>query len=159
ANKSAATKSARAVSSATITTSVGPAIASIPTTPNTIFFAAATYLLPGPVILSTRGTVSVPNASAAIACAPPTAYTSLMFSSINAAATAGFSENVRGGVVTTIRSTPATCAGTTFITTDEGYAAVPPGTYKPTRSRGVMRWPSCTPSLGLMVHDSSTWRS
>src|SRR5690348_11936867 len=35
-------------------------------------FAAATYALPGPTILSTRGIVAVPYASAAIACAPPT---------------------------------------------------------------------------------------
>src|SRR5687767_12378158 len=31
-----------------------------------------------------------------------------------------------------MRSTFATCAGTTFITMEDGYAAVPPGTYKPT---------------------------
>ena len=36
----------------------------------------------------------------------------------------------------TTRSTPATCAGMAFINTDEGYAAVPPGTYKPTASNG-----------------------
>ena len=30
--------------------------------------------------------------------------------------------------------TPATCAGTTFITTLDGYSASPPGTYSPTRS-------------------------
>ena len=39
--------------------------------PTTSAFAAATYALPGPTILSTRGTVAVPYASAAMACAPP----------------------------------------------------------------------------------------
>ena len=34
-------------------------------------FAAATHALPGPTILSTPGTLRVPYASAAIACAPP----------------------------------------------------------------------------------------
>ena len=33
-----------------------------------------------------------------------------------------------GGVVITIRSTPATFAGTIFISTEEGYTAFPPGT-------------------------------
>ncbi len=44
----------------------------MPTSPITSFFAAVTYALPGPVILSTRGMVAVPYASAATACAPPT---------------------------------------------------------------------------------------
>ena len=41
-----------------------------------------------------------------------------------------------------ISFTPATFAGSTFISTDEGYAAVPPGTYTPTRLRGVIFCPS-----------------
>ena len=49
-----------AVSSATTHTSEGPAIISIPTSPETIFFAAATNALPGPVILQTGSMVSVP---------------------------------------------------------------------------------------------------
>ena len=49
----AATTSAFAVSSAITKTSDGPAIISIPTLPKTCLFAAATYELPGPVILST----------------------------------------------------------------------------------------------------------
>ena len=40
-----------------------------------------------------------------------------------------------------ISFTPATLAGSTFISTEEGYAAVPPGTYTPTRLRGVTFWP------------------
>ena len=45
---------------------------SMPTSPLTSFFAAATNALPGPVILSTGAICSVPYASAAMACAPPT---------------------------------------------------------------------------------------
>ena len=40
--------------------SLGPAIMSMPTTPNTRRFAAATYAVPGPTTLSTAGTVRVP---------------------------------------------------------------------------------------------------
>ena len=50
----------------------GPAIRSMPTRPNTWRLASATYALPGPTILSTAPMVAVPNASAAIAWAPPT---------------------------------------------------------------------------------------
>ncbi|MNR63339.1 hypothetical protein D3C85_1856220 [compost metagenome] len=42
--------------------------------------------------------------------------------------------------------TPATRAGMAFISTDDGYAALPPGTYRPTRSSGVTFWPSIVPS-------------
>ena len=38
----------------------------------------------------------------------------------SAAATSGFSSSALGGVTTTIRSTPATCAGIAFISTEEG---------------------------------------
>ena len=58
--KSMATRRASAVASATTQTSDGPAIMSIPTSPDTTFLAAATYALPGPVILSTGRMVSVP---------------------------------------------------------------------------------------------------
>ena len=61
-----------AVASASTQTSDGPATMSMPTSPDTICLAAATKALPGPVILSTRGMVSVPYASAATAWAPPT---------------------------------------------------------------------------------------
>ena len=106
--KSAATKSARAVLSATITTSLGPAIESIPTTPKTNFFAAAAYLFPGPVILSTLAIDFVPKASAAIACARQSGEPLRHPIQRGAAATAGLSRIVCGGVVTTIRETPAT---------------------------------------------------
>ena len=61
-----------AASSATTTTSLGPARPSMPTAPYTCRLASMTYALPGPLITSARATVSVPNAMAAIAWAPPT---------------------------------------------------------------------------------------
>ena len=60
ANKSIATQSGSTESSAITNTSDGPAIISMPTRPNTCFFAVATKILPGPVILSTAGIVFVP---------------------------------------------------------------------------------------------------
>ena len=42
------------------------------------------------------------------------------------------------GVTMMTSLTPATFAGMAFIKTDEGYEALPPGTYKPTRSSGVI---------------------
>ena len=57
--------------SATIKISLGPASISISQWPYTAFLARVTKILPGPVILSTRGIVSVPKAMAAIAWAPP----------------------------------------------------------------------------------------
>jgi hypothetical protein len=48
-----------------------PGQASIPTLPKTWRLASLTKALPGPTILSTTGTLSVPQAIAAIACAPP----------------------------------------------------------------------------------------
>src|SRR2546428_7118990 len=63
--------------SATTTTSDGPANAEgMPTAPATSRLARATYTLPGPTITSTARIDSVPYAIAAIACAPPTRYTS-----------------------------------------------------------------------------------
>ena len=53
---------------------------------------------------------------AAIACAPPIAHTSSIPSSAAAAATAA---DPLGGVQTTIRSTPATCAGTPAMMSDD----------------------------------------
>lgn len=60
ARRSAASQRGSADSSAAITTSVGPAMESMPTSPNTRRLAAATYAFPGPTILSTRGTDTVP---------------------------------------------------------------------------------------------------
>src|SRR6266850_2732990 len=55
--------------------------------------------------------------------------------------------------------TPAILAGMAFINTDEGYAAKPPGTYSPTRSSGVTRWPSVVPSASVNCHDFARCRS
>ena len=57
---SAASHTGSAVLSATMSISLGPAIMSMATWPKTWRFASATKALPGPTILSTRGTVSVP---------------------------------------------------------------------------------------------------
>ena len=61
----------------------------MPTAPKTSCFASVTNTLPGPTILSTRSMLSVPKASAAIACAPPAATTSRTPSRCAAAATSG----------------------------------------------------------------------
>jgi hypothetical protein len=78
ASRSAATKRAFAESSATTSTSDGPAGKSMAAPAGSaamICLAAVTHALPGPKILSTLRTDPVPNASAAIACAPPILYT------------------------------------------------------------------------------------
>ena len=96
-----------------------------------------TNTLPGPHILSTCGTLSVPNAIAAIACAPP-----MPNSRSTPAASAAASVTGDGsGVQTTTSDTPATFAGIADISTVEGYAAEPPGTYRPTRSMATLRRP------------------
>ena len=107
-------------------TSVGPAIMSMPTCPTTCRLASATQRLPGPTILSTRGTVAVPYASAATACAPPIRKIRVTPESAHAASTA--SVTPCGGTTAMISCTPATSAGTAFMTTDDGYEALPPGT-------------------------------
>src|SRR5947207_1926688 len=76
--------------------------------PATSFFAAATYLLPGPTILSTRGIVMVPYASAAMAWAPPTRMSFVTPASRAAAITTGSGR----GQTAMISRTPATRAGT-----------------------------------------------
>src|SRR5882757_11332022 len=101
-------------------------------------------MLPGPV---TRSTGSMPSgespyARSAIDCAPPTAYTSSTPSNSHAARIAGCGNPANsfcGGEHTAIELTPATCAGTTFMTTLDGYTARPPGTYSPTRDTGTHR--------------------
>jgi len=52
-----------------------------------------------------------------------------------------------GGVHTTMRLTPATWAGMTDMSSDEGRGALPPGTYTPARATGTARWPSTPPRL------------
>ena len=59
-SRSAATQSGSLFPSATTKISLGPAIMSMATRPNTFRLAVATKMPPGPTILSTFGTVSVP---------------------------------------------------------------------------------------------------
>src|SRR5690606_2376381 len=153
ANRSIATQSGSVVPSHSTRISDGPAIMSMPTVPNTLRLASATYALPGPTILSTAGTVVVPNASAATACAPPIVNTRSTPAMHAAASTIAL--RTPSGVGTTITSsrTPATRAGSAFISTDDGYAAFPPGTYRPTRSSALTFCPSRVPSASTNDHD------
>src|SRR6187549_858713 len=96
----------------------------MPQSDATSAFADATHRLPGPTILSTRGTDSVPYASAAIACAPPSLNSLETPASIAAAITTG---SGRGHTATTSR-TPAATAGMAVISSDEGSGYRPPGT-------------------------------
>ena len=59
--------------------------------------------------------------------------------------------SLRGGVTMTMRSTPATLAGTIFISTEDDNGALPPGTYTPTFSIAVILWPSITPSSRVVI--------
>ena len=59
-SRSAATWRGSEAPSATTRISLGPAIISMDTCPYTWRLASATNTLPGPTILSTRGTLSVP---------------------------------------------------------------------------------------------------
>ena len=78
-------------------------------------------MLPGPTILSTLGTLCVPKASAAMACAPPARTTVRTPASFAAARMgAGTLPSGPGGVVMTMVSTPAILAGMASISTLEG---------------------------------------
>ena len=111
-----------------MTTSDGPAMLSIPTSPNTIFFATVTYIFPGPTILSTDGIVLVPYVRLAIAWAPPIlSILSTLHKSAATIAKAWSSIELIGHDIM-IDFTPATFAGITFIKTVEGYDAFPAGT-------------------------------
>src|SRR6516164_10847412 len=92
---------------------------------------------------------SVPYANIASACAPPAACTSVTPSSAHAASTDGCGRPPLlswGGDATAIEATPAAWAGTMFITTEEGYATRPPGTYTPARPTGTKRPVTVRPS-------------
>src|SRR6476660_7538721 len=62
-----------------------------------------------------------------------------------------------GGEVTAMALTPATCAGTTFITTLDGYSASPPGTYSPTRRTGTQRWVTVPPGAIWLTFSTGNW--
>ena len=119
--RSAATCLGSLFPSATMRISLGPAIMSMETLPKTCFFASATNALPGPTILSTFGTVSVPYARAAIACAPPTLKILSTPAIFAAAMITGLTEpSFCGGVVMTSSLTPAIFAGMASIKTVDG---------------------------------------
>src|ERR671921_2362042 len=99
-------------------------------------------MFPGPVTRSTLRHGPAPYANIAIAWAPPTAYTSSTPSSAHAARIVGCGSppfSFCGEDVSAIEPTPATCAGTTFMTTLDTSGATPPGTYSPTRRTGTIR--------------------
>jgi hypothetical protein len=80
-----------------------------------------TNKFPGPTILSTAGTVAVPNANAAIACAPPMRNIRCTPATTAAARTNGLTEPSRaGGTIMITSRTPATTAGMAVIKTEEG---------------------------------------
>ncbi len=122
--------------------------------------ASCTYRLPGPTTTSTRPTVSVPYASAAIACAPPIRYTRSTPHNRHAPRIVrSISPSAPGGEHTTTSSTPAARAVTTPITTVLGYGARPPGTYTAAAATGTSRrvtlWPcgSCT----VLLSSTPAW--
>ena len=71
--RSVATMCGSALESARIRLSVGPAIMSMPTRPNSMRLASATYWLPGPISRFAFGRSNRPNVIAATACTPPIA--------------------------------------------------------------------------------------
>src|SRR4029453_7691106 len=62
-----------------------------------------------------------------------------------------------GGLATTSDATPASWAGTTFITTVEASAARPPGTYRPTRVTGTHRSVTVPPGTTWVVTSVRRW--
>ena len=101
-----------------------------------------------------------PWASSAIAWAPPAAITSVTPSSAQAARIVGCGRppnSFCGGEASTISCTPATCAGTTFITTELGSTARPPGTYRPTRRTGTQRWVTVPPGTTSTRSSGRRW--
>jgi hypothetical protein len=58
--------------------------------------------------------------------------------------------------VSAIDETPATCAGTTFMTTLDTNGAMPPGTYSPTRSTGTIRWVTVAPGATSVTTSCSS---
>jgi hypothetical protein len=111
-----------------MSSSLGPAAQSIPTSPDSATFAAATYAFPGPTMRSTRGTDWVPSAIAAIAPAPPSAKTrSTPAIAAAASTTAAGAPSACGGDARITSPTRATRAGMAAISTLLGYTARPPG--------------------------------
>ena len=59
--------------------------------------------------------------------------------------------SAEGGVTITTFGQPAIFAGTASIRTVEGYAAVPPGTYRPTVSMGITFCPIMIPFSSFII--------
>eukprot|EP00160_Parvularia_atlantis_P017032 Unigene5691_Nuclearia_a/m.17369 Unigene5691_Nuclearia_a/g.17369 ORF Unigene5691_Nuclearia_a/g.17369 Unigene5691_Nuclearia_a/m.17369 type:complete len:338 (+) Unigene5691_Nuclearia_a:353-1366(+) len=163
-SRSAATYAGLADASAMTSTSDGPAGMSIATMALLSFctsiFAAVTYWLPGPQILSTLGTDSVPYAIANTACAPPALrmrdapICSAMYSTSGAMLPSG-----PGGLARMISLHPATLAGTPSMYAVDGRIAVPPGTYRPTRSIGRVKREHTTPGIVSSASGADTCAS
>src|SRR5271157_2708716 len=101
--------------------------------------------------------VAVPNASAPTAWTPPTAYSSSSPIMQAAAIVAGSAlPCLSGGVTTTIRSTPATLAGTPAIIIIDGKEPLPRGTYNPTDAMGNTFSPATMPGLISISHDGGS---
>ena len=112
----------------------------------TCCFAAITYWFPGPKILYTFGTLSVPYAIAPIACTPPHLKICDTPATFAATRMAGFTFPLRsGGVQSTISRHPAIFAGVASIRTVENRGAVPPGIYSPTFSIATLFCQQVTP--------------
>ena len=84
--------------------------------------AAVTHRFPGPTMMS-HGRTPTPRARAATACAPP----QLSTASAPATAAAASMTGSRLGVAAMTVPTPATRAGMTVMSTDDGSGWRPPG--------------------------------
>src|SRR5260370_39159374 len=96
----------------------------------------------------------------ATACAPPAACTSVMPSNAHAARIDGCGKpscSGWGGDATAISLTPATWAGMTFISTEDGYATRPPGTYTPARRTGRYRSVTVDPEATAGQDSAGSW--
>src|SRR5262249_21364176 len=105
--------------------------------------------LPGPKILSTFGTLSVPYAIAAMECAPPILNTVSMPHSSAATSTAGFTPPfVVGAEQSTRFGQPTSCAGTPLMITAEGSRDTPEGMERP--PAGIGRTPRSQRTPGIV---------
>ncbi len=124
---------------------------SIPTSPETSFFAAATKALPGAGDLVYRldalGSVCQCTDSLSAAHGINLGYARNAASFQMAESS---DPSFVGGVTHTMRFTPATEAGMAFIRTEEGYRALPPGTKIPTESSGSTFAPTKAPSSRMV---------
>ena len=85
------------------------------------------------------------------ACAPPTRIIRFAPPIFAAASSTGLIFPSVAGVVMMISDTPAMCAGMQFINTVDGYAAVPPGTYRPALSIGTTFCPMTIPGFSFRI--------